>query len=130
MTSKANLPKRVARARSAARFIGVVGSGRNITYCVPGSNGRSYRVKVRRDSILSFQCWVETTQEKCKGNSNGADTICIHSLAVAEFLAHSAGSKVSWCATEADAQNLSNLGGRVFRAISHQNGGVIWGLVQ
>ena len=130
MTSKANLPKRVARARSAAQFVGTVGSGKNITYCVQGSNGRSYRVKVRRDGVISFQCWVEATQEKCKGNSNGADTICVHSLAVAEFLAQSAGKPVSWCATKADAQNLSNLGGRVFHAISHQNGGMIWGVAQ
>ena len=55
MTSKANLPNRVRKARSAAQFIGTVGSGENTTYCVPGSNGRSYRVKVRRDGVLIFQ---------------------------------------------------------------------------
>ena len=128
MTNKSNLPKRVRRARSAARFVGVVGSGKNITYCVPGSDGRSYRVKVRRDGVLSFQCWQDHDGSPCRGNGNG--TVCYHSLSVAEKLAHDAGKSVSWCANSGDARNLSHLGGRVFRVVSHTSGSTIWGVVR
>ena len=128
MTSKANLPKRVARARSAARFVGVVGSGKNVTYKVPGSNGKSYRVKVRRNGVLSFQCWQDHDGSPCRGNGNG--TVCYHSLAVAERLAQDTGQSVSWCAMKADAMRLSHLGGTAFRVTSRTSGSTVWGVVQ
>ena len=128
MTSKANLPKRVARARSAAQFVGVVGSGKNVTYKVPGSDGRSYRVKVRRNGVLSFQCWQDHDGSPCRGNGNG--TVCYHSLAVAERLAEDAGQSVSWCVNGNDARNLSHLGGTVFRVTSHTSGSAVWGVAQ
>ena len=126
MTSKSNLPKRVARARSAAQFIGTVGSGKNVTYRVPGSDGKSYRVKVRRDGVLSFQCWQDHDGSPCRGNENG--TVCYHSLATAEKLARDAGKSVSWCANDSDARNLSHLGGRVFRVVSHTSESAVWGV--
>ncbi len=128
MTSKANLPKRVRKARSAARFVGVVGSGKNVTYRVPGSDGKSYRVRVRRDRVLSFQCWHDHDGSPCRGNENG--TVCYHSLATAEKLAQDTGKSISWCATKADAQNLSNLGGVAFRVVSHTSGSAVWGIVR
>ncbi len=128
MTSKANLPKRVRKARSAAQFVGMVGNGKNTTYRVPGSNGRSYRVKVRRDRVLSFQCWQDHDGSPCRGNGNG--TVCYHSLAVAEKLARDTGKSVSWCAMKADAMRLSHLGGTAFRVTSHTSGSSVWGVAQ
>lgn len=126
MCNKANLPKRVQKAKAATRFIGVVGNGKHTTYAVPGSNGKQYRIKVRRNGSLSVQCWLDISGANCLGNING--TVCYHGLAVMEKLASASGKSIAWTANEQDAHRLARLGGQVFKVKSHQSGSVMWGV--
>lgn len=131
MTSKANLPKRVQKARAAARFIGQIGTSNGTEmFSVPGSDGKRYQVKVRRDKAISLQCWLEHTGELCPGNSNGHNTVCYHSMAVCEVLAERAGGKIAWCASQDDAHRRARINGRTFHVQSHSNGGEMWGVLE
>jgi len=127
MTSQTNLAPRANRARAAAQFIGQIGNGKNTTYRVPGSNGKSYRVKIRRNGILSAQCWLDETQAPCPGC--GAGTVCYHGLATCEYIANKKGLKIAWCASYESAVKLSSLGGKVFRVKSHEGHGTVYGVI-
>lgn len=126
MCNKSNLPNRVAKAKATTQFIGVVGDGKYTTYTVPGSGGKQYRVKIRRNGSLSVQCWLEAGGADCAGNING--TVCYHGMAVCEKLAASVDKTIAWCASKADAERLARLGGDVFKVKSHQSGSVMWGV--
>jgi len=129
MTNKANLGTRVRKAKAASQFIGEIGNGKNVTYRVPGTNGKAYRVKVRRNGFLSVQCWLEADGSKCKGNSHNG-TICYHAMAACFHLANGADKSISWCADRDDAVRLSSLGGKVFRVKSHDGNGMMWGVTK
>jgi len=126
MCNKNNLPNRVTKAKAATNFIGVVSNGKRTTYSVPGSQGKQYRVKIRRNGSLSVQCWLEANQADCAGNANG--TVCYHGMAVCEKLAADAGKSIVWCASQPDAERLARIGGKVFKVKSHQSGSTMYGV--
>jgi len=127
MCSKSNLPNRVKKSHAAARFIGTIGNGdANTTYLVPGSKGKQYRVKIRRNGSLSAQCWLEASGADCLGNING--TVCYHGMAVCEKLAASVDKSIVWTASKDDAKRLARIGGQVFKVKSHQSGSAMWGV--
>jgi len=124
MTSKTNLANRIKKAKAAAIF--TAESSPN-TFIVPGSRGKQYRVKVERNGVISFECRGTLRGNLCLGNGNG--TVCYHSIAVAEVLAAKLNKTISWCATEANAQRLGRIGGKVYKCIPANGVGELWMVV-
>lgn len=145
MTSKANLSTRAKKAREASRFASKVEWGGTASiFTVPGSNGKRYEVEVEREYIddektkgyLLVLCRVG--QANCKGNSpihnSGSGepyrTVCYHALAGIQYMASLSDRSVSWCANREDAVRLSTLGGTIFKVVSHQSDGIVYGVAR
>lgn len=141
MTSKMGLKARSKKAKAALRFVGrIENKGGQDRFSVPGSGGKRYDTKIRRyvnkngHGYISVQCW--SAEGDCPGNSiirrNGKEykTCCYHSLSSVEFMAQEKGLTVAWCANREDALRLASLGGVVFKVVSHQSAGVVYGVAR
>ena len=102
--------------------------GRAKSISVPGHKGKSYRVILRRESLLgsiTAECSLTTSNgdKPCKGNSH---SICYHSLAALIHAADCAGCEISLCESEKSAMLLKNIGGDVIKAASYTSGKSVW----
>lgn len=128
MCVKANLKRRVAAAQAAAVFGQIInrdGKGRVRCVHVPGSDGKKRMVILRRHPAgISTTCnaIVERGQVvgyvPCPGNR--FVTVCYSSMAALIVAAKDAGVRLSFCASERDADRLARLGGRVVKIWSRQ----------
>jgi hypothetical protein len=124
---------RIEKARSIvnAGLVGVLqrdNEGRPQVLRVPGSEGKSYQVIIRRKDFLSCECSMETGNlgyTPCEGNKK---TVCYHSIAA---LLASAGERiVVVCTDRVTAKKVSNLGGKVHEVKSWNGGRPIWIVVK
>src|SRR3990167_5953911 len=110
-----NLSRRVEIAKSALYFVGILQKdkdGRGRVFLVPGSDGKQYRVILRRgNGVVSTEChlMVGGNEVACKGNSH---SICYHSLQSVAKAIDLAGLRISFCEEERGAIRLSKLGGK------------------
>jgi len=147
--------KRKPKSDIASLFVGVTQEkdGRPKVLVVPGSQGKRYRVILRRSFtstangrmfVISAECAVETGAGhlSCPGNSpkRGRHTICYHSRAAIDFAVENmkkndrwvpSGKKAHWCETYEDAKKISNMTkGQIVLAKSWQSEGVAWLVVK
>lgn len=105
-----SLKDRKSKREAATQFAKVIGrdkEGRITSVNVPGSEGKTYKVILRRGSFgVQTECLCETGcgALPCKGNRK---TICYHAQA-AVMLAASKG-KTFWCESREDADRLTHL---------------------
>ena len=123
MCNRENLPERVKKARAAIRFAKVLRydyRGRVQSVILPGSDGKHYHVIVRRGKSISAELNVDTGSGLQKPPF-ARRTLTYHALAAVMIAASEQGKTVKWCANRADAQRLSNIEGKAFRLVNHDN---------
>ena len=132
MCNKSNLPNRVAKAKAAMHFAQVTqydANGKIRSVILPGSNGKTYQVIVRRNGCFSTELLMLVNGHQRKPRY--AAQITYHQLTVAMLAAQEAGFKVTWTSNEQDSKNLSNLGGTVFCIKNHDNpNSVMFGIMK
>jgi hypothetical protein len=124
---------RIEKARSIvnAGLVGVLqrdNEGRPRVLRVPGSEGKSYQVIIRRKGFLSCECNMETGTlgyTPCEGNKK---TVCYH--AIAALLASAGDRRVVICTDLVTAKRVSNLGGTIYEIKSWNGGRPIWIVVR
>ena len=91
---------------------------------VPGSEGRSYQVIIRRfPGKISLECNLDMDKMgivPCEGNKK---TVCYHALAALYASAKLAGQTVSICHNETDAKRLANMSHGMVALVESWNGG-------
>jgi len=122
----------ITSARNVSEFVHVLAKdseGRPTHLLVPGHEGRKYSVTLKRNGGLSAHCFqiVSSTSASCKGSSH---CICYHVLAACIVSASEQGKELSWCESQADAERLSNIEGKVFTVRSSQSGEMAYGVVR
>lgn len=127
---------RIKKAKELAK-LGLIGvlqedkQGRPKVLRVPGSNGRSYQVIIRRSKKGIFcECSLEIGNlghVPCEGNRI---TVCYHSISALSYCAERVDKKVSFHNFYPDAKNYSNLGGTVHEVKSWNGGRSIWMVVR
>jgi len=127
-----NLSKRVKRAKASAAFAKIMSKNKQgavTKVVVPGHEGKQYQIIIRRASVLSTECRLDTAggYQACPGNSNGH--VCYHSIAALEVAARESKVALSWCQNEREAIRLENLGGQSFPVTSWQGKGRLWAVV-
>lgn len=112
-------------------FIGILQSdkmNRPALLKVPGSEGKSYNVIIKRDTkynLVEVECNLDCNHhgyQACKGNSK---TICKHSRAAINFLMIKAGFKVRWFDTYEKAFKML-MGGKIIVVKSKQSQDKAW----
>lgn len=102
------------------------------TVLVPGSEGKQYRVILRRFSFESGFSKITTECHQllehnntctCKGNNNArASKVCYHSQCAVDLALDDAGFTGAWCWTYSDAVRLNLMKkGMIVLVESHQN---------
>ena len=132
---RTSLSQRVEIANGSLFLVGVLKYDKNNKpkeFIVPGSEGKQYRVILRRgDRVVSTECHLLVGENEvvCKGNSNGS--VCRHSLQAVGKAIELAGLKISFCEDEKSAKRLSNVShGRVYGVKSWQGKGEVWGVAR
>lgn len=116
------LAQRVYKAKQAATFSKILArdvSGRVTSVLTPGSDGKQYRVILRRNGHITTECQCQTSggDVACQGNQHA---VCYHSLAALIVAAEARDGQVSFCESKDKADNLSHTGRTVSRVTSHQ----------
>jgi len=123
MCNKQNLPERIKKSRSAVRFASVLHydyRGCVTSVLLPGSDGKRYYVIVRRGKHISTELNVDTGYGLQKPPF-ARRTLTYHALAAIMVAASEHGMTVKWCANREDALRLSNIEGKAFRIVNHDN---------
>lgn len=102
---KSTLDQQKTKFKKLLPFIGIVSrdnKNRPVELRVPGSNGKSYQVSIKRlmagETIkLSLTC-------QCEGNKK---SLCYHCEAASAYVLNNAGYSVAWCANYNDAKTLN-----------------------
>jgi hypothetical protein len=122
----------ITSARNVSEFVHVLardGEGRPTRFLVPGHKGRQYEVSFDRNGGLQAWCFRidDESGDPCKGN---AHCTCYHVLASCLVAAEKQGKELSWCESQADAERLARIEGKVFTVKSAQSGKVAYGVVR
>ena len=134
-TDKNNLPNRTKIARQAIPFSRITENTRErVVVLVPGSQGKQYRVIVRRDDprqkglTVECHCLTGIGAVPCKGN--GAGTLCKHGMTALLLMAMGKGKTISFCATPEDAKVTARMKkGLVARFKVWKKPAELWGCV-
>lgn len=145
--------KRKPKSDVAGLFVGVTSTdkmNRPKVLTVPGSNGKKYRVILRRSVVkttdnpeqivITSECAVETScgHINCPGNGRGKghQVLCYHSRAAIDFaIEHQLKNgewvkswrKGSWCETYEDAVKLNQMKrGQIVLVKSWQSKAIAW----
>ena len=116
------LSQRVSKAKQAVPFCKILArdvSGRVTSVLTPGSEGKQYRVILRRNGHITTECQCQTSggDVVCQGNQKA---VCYHSLAALIVAAEARDGQVSFCESKDKADNLAHTGRTVSRVTSHQ----------
>ena len=123
------LAQRVHKAKAAAQFSKILArdvSGRVTSVLTPGSEGKQYRVILRRNGHITTECQCQTSigDVACEGNKV---SVCYHSLTALIVSAEAKDGQVSFCESKDDADKLAHTGRTVSRVTSHQcEGAELW----
>jgi len=123
----------IASARNVREFVYVLArdcEGRPSQFLVPGHEGRQYKITLKRNGKLRAECQqVGSIMHftACKGNQR---CVCYHVLAACIVSASEQSKELSWCESQADAERLARIEGKVFTVKSAQSGKVAYGVVK
>ena len=121
MCNKNNLPNRIEKAKAATHFASCKydRDGKLKSVVLPGSNGKSYQVIIRRNRGMSTELILLVNGFQTKPSY--AAQVTYHQMAAVMLAASKSGYRVTWCANRDDAARLARLGGRVFGVRNHDN---------
>lgn len=121
MCNKNNLPNRVKKAKAAMMFASYKydKDGKLKSVVIPGSNGKTYQVIIRRNRGMSTELILLVNGFQTKPSH--AAQVTYHQMAAVMLAANESGYKVTWCANRNDASRLARLGGRVFGVRNFDN---------
>ena len=133
-TDRKTLPNRVRLARAAVPFCAVLSrssSGKAHHITVPGTNGKTYSVFLKRKVglVMEGECRLNTDiglGPWCRGNN--AHTVCRHGMSAVMVAAGD--TDLAWCATYGDAMRRGRIDGDMVLEVVNQDGGMLCAVVR